>query len=425
MSSEVDVQDPDAFGDARARVLRVSERLLDIAASVRQTTTQILSEVSEIVAERRTEYLKAKAQLLQARAELAACAMLNLLKKELSCESEKATVAAMSEAHDVASDLYQKAKKASLRMQVHIDDYLTLLMPLVTTSQTLGTEGARFLERRQDNAEDILAAPLPIGSLLGANHLARKRILDRHGDKRIAAAELSDAVGRWAKSQNYSFKDGPPTIWYSSEMDSFGEWDSKNNLVLSSKLHGAENDFRPYNDALAAVDAIREKRPLSFNQEHALETLWHELTHARSELGKSFLRYRHSLNNEGPWLTLIETSVEWYSRRTYASFVAGMEGEARHVAQLKEHGYAYKIATARFDALIKALRLPERRAEIIIEAMVLHVYVGEGEDNWENAAMELATTLTRAAESTADPETIKDALLKLDNDQFEMLLHSI
>ena len=103
----------------------------------------------------------------------------------------------------------------------------------------------------------------------------------------------------------------------------------------------AYKGFIPTRDLLRAFQKIIHKLPLSFNEEYALETLWHEINHNRVK------RYVPLLK-DSPQMLIMETINQLVSRHTYDEFLKKLGAEARHKAEILEKGYGYALMVKNF-----------------------------------------------------------------------------
>lgn len=424
MRNGIDVRAPEFFGDARVLSLAAGNQLSGVIDSIRRANTQIASEVRSILSNRRREYSRSKAVLAGAKAELAACLAQKMLNSARSCELERESALRAADELESALHLFSTAKKAQQRIEARISSYLRTLSNLEELTDSLATNGSNYLLNREADITEILTTPLPHNHIARSSNKPVKPSASHYTDERAVQPQLVDALKQWAANREQPFPSELPEILYSEQMTGFGEYDKRNRIILSSRIHSLERGFRPYNDALSALSAISGQRPLSLHQEHGLETFWHEINHARSSLGKSFLSARPSYSEEN-WRTLLETMVEWYSRETYPLFIADLGGKANHVTPIREQGYAYSRNVRRMRKLLIALKVSDAKAETVIADTLFGTSAGPGEESWDHAALILSRKLIASGSSSADDEVVMSALLKLDYDSFDVLLKSL
>lgn len=109
-----------------------------------------------------------------------------------------------------------------------------------------------------------------------------------------------------------------------------------------------EGIFNPALDLKKAWNKIAGGKPLTFHEEYAVESLWHEIVHNRQ-----------TLTNAGGENTvsrrMMETVTQWVARRTYPRFMEAIGGKAVHQAKILKDGYGYKGYIRNFDGLLDVL----------------------------------------------------------------------
>jgi hypothetical protein len=136
------------------------------------------------------------------------------------------------------------------------------------------------------------------------------------------------------------------------------------------------------------------KKPLSFNEEYSLESLWHEILHNRQTLtqwvGPGDIRH-----------AVMETMNQWVARRTYGEMMTTLGGFSPiHMEAIKAGGHGYRLWVANFDALLGRLKLSD--ADVLEDLRAMHTGV-EGYSYIDPLAKLLAT-------KAGAPE--KEALIK-------------
>lgn len=111
--------------------------------------------------------------------------------------------------------------------------------------------------------------------------------------------------------------------------------------------------FNPYQNTKEAFQAIRDGKPLSFKQEYAMESLWHETLHAKAKQWKD-----RSLRNDRTVMHM-ETINQFVARSTYPQFIESFGGKATNQKQVIEQGYGYGSYIANFRELLKHHKIAE------------------------------------------------------------------
>ncbi|MCG8580456.1 MAG: hypothetical protein MI866_11090, partial [Bacteroidales bacterium] len=114
-----------------------------------------------------------------------------------------------------------------------------------------------------------------------------------------------------------------------------------------------------YNPAQAlreAFDAIQKNKPLNFNQEYAVESLWHEIRHAGA---KGWAHFRRATDKK---TMAMETINQFCARHSYNSFIKQLGGKAYHQKAIIEAGYGYQKLLDNFRTALKHYRIDEKVA---------------------------------------------------------------
>lgn len=123
--------------------------------------------------------------------------------------------------------------------------------------------------------------------------------------------------------------------------------------------------FTPSKELLGAFKNLGRK-DLTFNQEYALEALWHEVNHNRQ-----VWTYRVA-NKEDIRNVIMETVNQWTSRRTYPEMLDRLGGfEPKWQKEVIESGYGYAPWVNRMDRLVARLGLKD--SDILEDVRKLHL----------------------------------------------------
>jgi len=127
--------------------------------------------------------------------------------------------------------------------------------------------------------------------------------------------------------------------------------------------------FKPALALASAFNKIDKGIALNFNEEYAVETLWHELLH---------LRARHDALPENPRIRLqLEGAHQWLARRTYQRLLNAAGGAANNQIAILTGGYAYADQAINFQELITVIGLDEKEMLPIIENLWLSTQATE------------------------------------------------
>ena len=129
--------------------------------------------------------------------------------------------------------------------------------------------------------------------------------------------------------------------------------DSRGTLWLNSKTFSTSCDgFNALRDLKTAWNKLAKGEELTFNEEYAFESLWHELTHNRQKPGNLG-------RGETPQRRVMEIFTQWTARRTYPRLLESLGGKAVHQKEILKKGYGYGRRIQNFDRLLEALKIKE------------------------------------------------------------------
>lgn len=164
--------------------------------------------------------------------------------------------------------------------------------------------------------------------------------------------------------------------------------------------------FNPAGDLKSAWNTLAGGKPLTWEEEYSLESLWHEITHNRQKHGR--------LARNGTAEAIMEVSTQWTARRTYHHLLESLGGKASHQPDILKNGLGYGSYVRRFDALLQALGIKDEQLLPHMLAMI------EGLET-PDYGLHLAATL--ADLSGARKSAVKRALSHLNkHTNFEEIL---
>ncbi len=133
-------------------------------------------------------------------------------------------------------------------------------------------------------------------------------------------------------------------------------------------------EFNPIQEVKGALSAIKQGNTLTFNQEYAIESLWHETLHAKA---KGWTDYNNKTNLKRVHM---ETLNQFCARNTYPEFLKRLGGQAEHQAEIKAHGYGYGSYLRNFRAMLKHFEIDETEAcQYILPRLLTESYEKAGE----------------------------------------------
>ena len=129
--------------------------------------------------------------------------------------------------------------------------------------------------------------------------------------------------------------------------------DCKGTLWLNSKTFSTSCDgFNALRDLKTAWNKLAKGEELTFNEEYACESLWHELTHNRQKPGDLG-------RGETPQRRVMEIFTQWTARRTYPRLLESLGGKAAHQKEILKKGYGYSRRIQNFDRLLDVLKITD------------------------------------------------------------------
>lgn len=134
-------------------------------------------------------------------------------------------------------------------------------------------------------------------------------------------------------------------------------------IMLSEKEFSlpGKRKFIPARELKSAWNKLAEGKSLTWEEEYACESLWHEITHNRE------IRGPLPRNRNAPGLRYMETVTQWTARRTYHHMLESLGGKAAHQADIKKNGLGYSLWIRNFDKLVEALSVND--AELLSELL--------------------------------------------------------
>lgn len=134
-----------------------------------------------------------------------------------------------------------------------------------------------------------------------------------------------------------------------------GEWKGGSTITLSSNTFNiGGSSFNPLEELRGALGAIKKGTELTFNQEYAVESLWHEILHAKTK-SKPVSLNRFQVQN-------METINQFVARHSYSDFITRLGGKSYHKAEILDRGYGYSRWISDFRNELKKREIPEEKA---------------------------------------------------------------
>ena len=141
-----------------------------------------------------------------------------------------------------------------------------------------------------------------------------------------------------------------------SHYRSTGAYDGTGNTIIISKrdipLAGGAI-FNPYHELQSAIRCINLGKELTFNQEYAIESLWHEMRHAAAVGWKDIRKKTRELT------VVMEAVNQFCARRTYGQLLSALGGKA------------YKIWVKNIESIFKHYNIPTTAAHNYLKNKII------------------------------------------------------
>nr|DAN68686.1 MAG TPA: minor capsid component [Caudoviricetes sp.] len=151
---------------------------------------------------------------------------------------------------------------------------------------------------------------------------------------------------------------------------STNEWIGKSTIEISNHTF-AGIGFNASIQLREALGAIKKGEDLTFMQEYAIESLWHEILHAKTQAPPIQLNRRQ--------IESMETINEFIARHTYNEFIERLRGKAIHQQRILEEGYGYKGWINNFRERLKTNGISEEEAVEFFKPHLMNDYSNIGE----------------------------------------------
>ncbi|MBR8535407.1 hypothetical protein KDU71_07530 [Carboxylicivirga sediminis] len=129
-----------------------------------------------------------------------------------------------------------------------------------------------------------------------------------------------------------------------------------NSIAIRDAFYDVGGGYNPAQALKEAFVAIQKNKPLTFNQEYAVESLWHEIRHAGAK-GWHHYKYGTDLRK-----VPMETLNQFCARHSYDGFLKQLGGKAYHQKAIIEEGFGYKNLLDNFRTALKHYSIDEKVA---------------------------------------------------------------
>jgi hypothetical protein len=167
--------------------------------------------------------------------------------------------------------------------------------------------------------------------------------------------------------------------------------------------------FTPHMHLKDAWNNLAGGKPLIWQEEYAVESLWHEIVHNRQKIAYT--------GGQNTALTrTMEIVTQWTARRTYPEFLQSLGAKPIHLESIKKDGLGYGYYIKNFDRFLKTLKIDEaallREMQRIIDTVPRDKYLDELTDVLSKQSGMKRSIIKRAIDKTK-AYTYEDELRKL------------
>lgn len=173
--------------------------------------------------------------------------------------------------------------------------------------------------------------------------------------RRPAPVKTYAELGEGIKSRlgEFATNNGIHTVEFVKDGGCFMATWCNGRFKISTHTHSMRNGktFNAAEELKKAWNRLAEGKPLTWEEEYACESLWHEILHNRQKcvpMGRNTAASRY-----------METVTQWTARRTYREMLESLGGKAVHQADIKKNGLGYGYWIKNFDRMLDALGVKE------------------------------------------------------------------
>lgn len=227
--------------------------------------------------------------------------------------------------------------------------------------------------------------------------------------RRPAPVKTYTELGEGIKSRlgHFATNNGIHTVEVKNDSSCFMCTWCEGRFRLSTHTFSLRNgkNFNAAGELKSAWNKLAEGNALTWNEEYACESLWHEITHNRQKrvpLGRNSAASRY-----------METVTQWTARRSYHEMLESLGGKAAHQADIKKNGLGYGSWLKNFDRLLEVLGVDEAVMLLAMKEIIAHLRM----DEYGKALVDFLSK-----ESGVKKSAVRAALSRTDEWDFEAAL---
>jgi len=140
--------------------------------------------------------------------------------------------------------------------------------------------------------------------------------------------------------------------------------------IITISTNTFRNGFNPAAEFINGLNAIKQGKELTFTQEYAFESLWHEILHAKTRTKRTGLT---ALQREH-----METVNQFVARHTYPQLIEAFGGKATNQQKVLDEGYGYSSWIKNFREKLANNGIDEKKAVEFLEPHLMTDYSNLG-----------------------------------------------
>lgn len=176
--------------------------------------------------------------------------------------------------------------------------------------------------------------------------------------------DIHFVIEQYANEHPSMFRHGFKDVKANSFFSDFASTNGKGTISMNTFTWDEYDGWSPAYDFQAALGKIAAKKPLTFNQEYSVESMWHEIMHNRA-VGSARVLTSYELN-------VMEMMNQWAARRTYPRFLRDLGTRPRHYQEILSSGYGYPNLVSAFDRILNTLSIDGNKALKPVERILFN-----------------------------------------------------
>ncbi|MBQ6668893.1 MAG: minor capsid protein, partial [Deltaproteobacteria bacterium] len=242
------------------------------------------------------------------------------------------------------------------RIEGRFKDWYFSLPPVDRARTSIGVTRRMLLESGAIKWDDMM--DFETGRIKTLAELGFSRVSSASGNITTNPGEFKDLVdGIKTTCAQFATNNGITDVVIEQGADHLMGTNSRGKIWINDTNYPDCGGFNPAKDLKSAWNKLTSGGALTFNEEYAVEALWHELTHNRQK--PTFPGEEQTCS-----LRMMETVTQWVARRTYPELLAALGGKPVYQAEIMEKGYGYSRWIRNFDSLLEKLGVKDNQTAL-------------------------------------------------------------